>query len=126
MKRFLTTDDLDPTDFRFIAKTPDTGFSPERNAANIKKAIDSGIEIEVTLRKAGQKDMMNRVDILSSFARNSVGKGHNQSLEKYIGKQRLAEIYGEKILEKVKIMESVQRLNKSNGNTMLGGKFFLT
>ena len=126
MKQFLTPNDLDESDLKYLAEEPDPGFSPYRNAANIKKAIDSGIKIELELRKAGLKDMEYRIDVLSGFARNSIGKGKSQSLEKYVGKREMAKIYGEKILEKVRIMDSVQKLNRAAGNTMLDGKFFLT
>lgn len=126
MKRTFTIEDVDPSDYRFYVEKPDADFSPERNQAIIQEVIDSGMKIDAVLKKAGLKDMQNRVDILSSFARNSIGKGSQKTLEQYVGKQGMAEIYGEKILEKIKIMESIERLNKSNGNTMMGGKFFLT
>ncbi len=126
MKQFLTAADLDESDLKYLVDEPEPGFSPQRNAANIKKAIDSGIKVEMDLRRAGLKDMQYRIDVLSSFARNSIGKGHSKSLAEYVGKAEMAKIYGEKILEKVRIMDSVERLNKAQGNTMLGGKFFLT
>lgn len=113
-------------DHKYFLRIPEEGFSPEKNQVAIQKAIDSGMKIEMDLRKASKKEIEYRSDVLTSYAMHQANTGSSKRFEKYMGKQHMARIYGEKLMQKIKIMESVQRLNKANGNTMLGGAFYLT
>ena len=126
MKIVTTTSTIDESDFKYLLAEPEEGFSPEKNKAAIKKAIDSGMRIEMDLRRAASKEIEYRSDVLSSYAMHQAQTGSSKRFEQYMGKQNMARIYGEQLLQKIKIMESVQRLNQANNNTMLGGKFYLT
>ncbi len=127
MNKIVTTiDTLDKDDYKYLLSTPEEGFSPERNQEAISKAINSGIKIEIELRKANQKEIEYRSDVLTSYAMHQANTNSSQRFEKYMGREHMKKIYGEQLIQKIKIMESVQRLNKANGNTMLGGAFYLT
>lgn len=125
MKIITATTNIEEQDFKYMLAEPEEGFSPERNHAAIKKAIDSGIKIEVEMRKAARKEIEYRSDVLSSYAMHISRKNSSQRFEQYMGKTNMTRIYGEQLLQKIKILESVQRLNRANGNTMLGGAFYL-
>lgn len=126
MKIVTATSDLGESDFKYMLAVPEEGFSPERNQRAVNKAIDSGMKIEIELRKANRKEIEYRSDILSSYAMHQAQTGSSKRFETYMGKQHMTRIYGEQLLQKIKIMESVQRLNRANGNNMLGGNFYLT
>ena len=118
-----TPADLDPKDYKYIVK-PDSNFSVARNQAVIKDVIESGERFAKLLKDVQRKDTEDRIDILSTYARHSLGGGE-KTLEQYVGKSWMKQIYGEKILEKLRIAESIKRLNIQQGNTELSD-YYLT
>ena len=62
-------------------------------------------------------------DILASFAKYKLIDGKGKQLEQWLGKERLTRIYGERLVEKLRVMDSVKRLNLARGNTIAGGYF---
>ena len=58
----------------------------------------------------------DRADILASYGvyRFNVG---TKSFDEYMGKGWEKKIYSEKLLQKIKIMDSIRKLNRNRGNT---------
>ncbi len=121
----LSIDQLAPEDRAKVLTTPEPGFDPRRNQMVMQKVIDSGVKVAVTLRRAQEKDMQHRVDVLATYARHAFNGGE-KTLKQFVGVEGMKQIYGDKIMEKIRIMDSVRRLNMQNGNTMMGGNFILS
>ncbi len=64
-----------------------------------------------TIKEAG-----DRADILASYGVYRFSRG-TKKIEEYLGKQWMSKIYGEQLIEKIRVMDSIRRLNKSRGNT---------
>lgn len=104
---------LDPVDYRFINTNPDPDFSPERNQAIINQTVKDTEKFFETQVKAMDDAMEERIDILSSFALHNFNKD-SKSIKKYLGKKQYEALIGEKIMSKIRVAETVNRLN---GNT---------
>lgn len=113
----ISIQDIAPGDYKYIIDKPDADFSPARNKAIVEKLIADTDKFFNSLEKELQVDKDNRVDVLSSFAQYTFSKGGHKTLEQYLGKRKMAEIYGQRIVEKLRILDSIQKLNRQNGNT---------
>jgi hypothetical protein len=116
MRKHLTLNDINPVDYKYIEK-PDKNFSPERNYRIVQETIVKAEKMQAQLGKIrNNKDAQERIDVLSSYARYRMNKG-DKKLDKYMGKEWMKRIYGEKLLEKIRVMDSVTKLNRARGNT---------
>lgn len=113
--KHLTINDIDPSDYRFIIDKPDKAFSPEKNYQVIKEVIEDGTKVAIDMWKARQKEIGDRVDILSTYGKYALNGGEKK-FEDYMGREWMKQIYGEKILEKLRIADSIKRLNRAAGN----------
>ncbi len=100
--------DIDPRD-KAVYK-PDPTFNPQRNAQVIQEVHDDTRKFFKRLEDTYEREMENRVDILSSFARYKFDRLGDQKLKGYVGKRLHTQLVGEKLLEKVRIMQSVDKL----------------
>lgn len=105
---------LDPKDYRYINPNPDPDFSPERNKAIIEETIRETERFHKDYVLALGEAWDKRKDILAHYAKYTIGKGGSQSIKDYIGKKAYEELIGEKILSKLSIAETTNRLS---GNT---------
>jgi acetylornithine/succinyldiaminopimelate/putrescine aminotransferase len=102
---------LDPKDYRYINPNPDPDFSPERNQAIINETIKETELFHNQWRQAMDEKGRELKDILSSYAVNTIGKGMSKSLKKFVGKKAYEALIGEKVLSKIRIAETINRLN---------------
>lgn len=103
-------------DYKYIVEEPDKDFNPERNYKIIEQVIQEGIKVSETLKAAQRKETEQRADILATYARHALGGGQ-KTLKQFVGSTWMNKLYGEKLLDKIRIMDSIERLNKENGNT---------
>lgn len=96
---------------------PDPDFSPEHNYAVIRGTIEKYEKMRYGVADTVRANAEDRADILASFAKYKLDLGGEKKIEQFLGKKRMAEIYGEKLIEKLKMLESTKRLNKVKGNT---------
>lgn len=106
---------LDPADYHLIKEKPDPDFSPERNKAIIEDSIRKTDKFFATEGRVMQELTKERLDILSSYAVYRFNRGTKTFLD-YYGKEAYHKLVGEKIMSKVRVAETVNRLN---GNTRL-------
>lgn len=104
---------LDPKDFKYLAKEPDPGFSPERNRAIFEQTVNDAIKRRQEEAQLNDIEGMRRIDIVSSYARYRFNVG-TKDLKGYLGKKQYEALLGEKLLAKLRMAESVNRLQ---GNT---------
>lgn len=96
-------------------------FNPARNKAIVEETIRETTKLFQDMRDAVDEDLRDRIDILGSYAKYRFNQG-TKGFEDYAGKQLYRQVIGEKILQKVKAMHSVNRLNGNTGrfkNTIL-------
>jgi len=105
---------LDPKDYRFINPKPDPDFSPERNRAIVEQTIKETDKFLSEIGKIRDDKGKQLLDILSHYAVNTIGRGRTQSIKQYLGKKQYEAIIGEKILSKVRTMDTINRLNGNN------------
>lgn len=122
--KHLTLDQIDKADRRFIVDKPDRNFNPKRNYAVINEVIQDGVKLHEVMKASYRKDTEDRVDILSAYARHALGGGEKK-LEEYVGRDWMKKIYGEKILEKLRVADTIRKVNLSKGNTKFKD-FYLT
>ena len=104
---------LDPVDYRFINTNPDPAFSPERNKAIVNETIKEAEQRELEWYKLNDKEVFNRIDIVSTYARYRFNRG-TKGIKEYLGKEQYNALIGEKLLSKLRIAETVNKLNHND------------
>lgn len=105
---------IQPQDAKYYVKNPDSSFSPARNKAIIDETISETEKFFNTYDKAFTDEVGNRVDILSTYARYRFNTGE-KTFKEYTGKKLWTQLVGEKILQKVRVMDTVNKMNKMTG-----------
>lgn len=101
---------IQPEDYRLFVEKPDPNFSPARNKAIIQETMKETEKFFSELAKPSE-DMMDRIDIFTSYATYRFNKGQ-KDVRDYLGKKLYGQVVGENILEKVRVLESTDRLGK--------------
>src|SRR4051794_20158169 len=101
--KHLTLKDIQPEDYKYIVEKPDKDFSPERNYAVIREVIAKSERMHAQLGRIMNHDAQNRIDYLVSYARHI--QNGEKTFEKFMGKENMRKVYGERILEKIRIMD---------------------
>lgn len=114
-KHFAITD-FHEDNWHLYEIEPDPDFSPEHNYAVIQKTIEDYEKMRYGIDEKVQRAAEDKADILASFAKYKLDQGGEKKIEQFLGKKRMAEIYGEKLLEKIRLLESTKRLNEAKGN----------
>lgn len=104
---------LESSDFHLINKMPDPDFSPERNKAIIDDSIRKTNEFFSKEGKAVNDIQKERIDIVATYGAYRFNRGTKDFIS-YFGRENYHKLIGEKIMQKVRIAETV---NKLNGNT---------
>lgn len=104
---------LDPVDYRYIKVNPDPAFSPERNRAIVKQTIQETDTFLKKMHEIYDDAYGERKDVLSSYAVYRFNRG-TKKIEDYLGKKLYDSLIGEKILSKLRVADTMNRLN---GNT---------
>lgn len=105
---------LDPKDYRYINPNPDPDFSPERNKAIVEETIRETNAFNAAYNVLRSDAWAERKDILKHYAYYTLVQGGRKNIKDYLGKKVYEGLIGEKILSKVRIAETTNRLN---GNT---------
>ena len=94
----------------------DPNFNPQRNYNVIFNTIEKYRKMRYGVNPKVTKAAEDRADILASYGvyRFNVG---TKSFDEYMGKGWETKIYSEKLLQKIKIMDSIRKLNRNRGNT---------
>jgi hypothetical protein len=106
----MTNDIIQPEDYKYYVDKPDPTFSPRRNQAIIDETIKSSEKFFKELNGIMTDEMGNRIDILSTYARYRFNSG-TKDVKSYLGDRLAKQLIGEKILSKVRVADTVNRLN---------------
>ena len=107
----MDTVEIQPQDQKFFVN--DRNFNPGRNKAIIAETIRETEKFFNDIGQLADKEQENRIDILTSYGVYRFNKG-TKNVKSYLGRELYNKVIGEKILSKVKVMDSINRLN---GNT---------
>ena len=102
---------IQPQDKKYFVNNPN--FNPDRNKAIIAETIRETEATFSKLQEIKDRDGQNRMDIMSSYGIYRFNKG-TKGIKDYLGRKLYNQLIGERVLEKVKTMDTVNRLN---GNT---------
>lgn len=113
----FTLKDFNPDNWHLYVEKPEEDFSAEKNYAVIQETIEEYEKMRYGVDEKVQIAAADRADILASFAKYKLDLGGEKKIEEWLGKKRMNEIYGEKLVEKIRLMESIKKLNRAKGNT---------
>ena len=123
----LLLKDIHSSNYRYYVEKPDKNFSVKRNYAVINAVLAENDKMQRTLDPRVIENAGVAADILSSFAKYKLDSSDGaKSLEQWLGREWMKKIYGDKLIEKIRVMESIQKSNLARGNTMFDGKFYLS
>jgi hypothetical protein len=106
-------------DYRYFIEKPNKNFSPQRNKAIIQETIQETDKYFRGIGKVIDDNLGERIDLISTYATKRLGGGMTKSFADYVGKETISRLIGEKILEKIKVAESVNRLNGNRKDLIL-------
>ena len=124
MKNF-TLQEIHPDNWRLYKEKPDKDFSVERNQRVISQVLKENDKMQTEINDSVKKNAGNVADILASFAKYKLDEGKGKQIEQWLGKHWMTKIYGEKLIEKIRMAELLRRENKAKGNTKFVN-FYLT
>ena len=123
--KHLSLEDFSSDNYRLRVEVPDSNFSRERNYKVIAGVIAENDKMQRELRDEVKKNAGNVADILTSFAKYKLDLGGGKQLEQWLGRENLNALYSEKLKEKMRMFEIIKAKNLRNGNTLMGGNFYL-
>lgn len=92
----------------YIAK-PDPNFSPARNKAIIEETIKDTEKFFNSMAVKVIDEINNRADILATYGVYRFNRGE-KTFKDYVGKQMFQNLIGEKILDRVRLLEESNKL----------------
>lgn len=120
-KHFQLTD-FSSDNYHLLNELPDKDFSPQKNYAVINGTIEKYRKLRFGINPKVTKAAGDRADILASYGIYRFNKG-TKSFDEYMGKGWEKKVYSEKLLEKIKMIDSIRRLNLARGNTKFGDHY---
>lgn len=114
--KHLTIKDINPVNYRYYVDKPKSNFSPERNYAIINQVLAENDKMQTEVKDEVKKNAGNVADILASFAKYKLDIGGGKQMEEWLGKKALHAIYGDKLVEKMRMIEIIRLKNRQNGN----------
>ena len=91
----------------------DSDFSEARNKAIIEETIKQAEKYHKTVHEAIDDNLGERIEAVSAYGRYRFNGGFKTHGD-YFGRQLMNKFVGEKLLQKIKVMDTVNKLNKNN------------
>lgn len=120
----LELKDISLDNRKAYVEKPDKSFSRQRNYAVISAVLAENDKMQRSIDPRVKENAGNVADILSSFAKYKLDQDGGKQIEEWLGKSWMTRIYGDKLIEKIKVMESIAKLNRAKGNTLFNGYFY--
>lgn len=98
MQKFVTLygNKVAEEDVKYFKEKPETGFSPEKNAATMARSIEKAKQAYIARRKKYDEELRIRTDAVTSYLKHLDQHGETP-VEKYFGRKTLAELQGRHI-----------------------------
>lgn len=110
---------IDRKDRKYFIENPGKDFSPERNKAIVEETIQEATKYFETLQSIKDDDLTNRIDVLSSYGKYRLGGQGFKEFKAWAGKDLHDKLIGERILERVRMADSVNKLQGNRKNSIL-------
>lgn len=123
--KHLNLNDINPDNLRMYVEKPDKDFSEDRNYRVINNVLEENDKMQNQLSEKVKESAGERADILASFAKYKLDLGGEKKVEQYLGKSWMTKIYGERLIEKIRMQEIIEKQNKKDNNNIYGGNFYL-
>lgn len=94
-------------------------FNPARNKAVIEETIRETTKFFQGLEDAVDDGLKERIDILNSYGRYKFNMSGGKSFEDWAGRALTRQVIGEKLIQKVKALKSVDKLKGKFKNHIL-------
>lgn len=104
--------DFNKDNWHLLKEKPDPGFSPERNYAVIRGTIEEYEKMRFGIDPKVSQAAGDRADILASWAKYKLDFGGEKQIEGWLGREHFNRIAGQGIIQKIKMMESMDKLSK--------------
>lgn len=114
--KHLQLKDFSSDNYRLRVEKPDKDFSPRRNYHVISQVLAENDRMQTQVHEDVVKNAGNVADILANFAKYKLDIGGEKQIEEYLGRGWMTKIYGDKLIEKIRNREALQRLNIKKGN----------
>jgi hypothetical protein len=111
----MQTYELDPKDYKYVIANPDLTFNPARNKAVIEETMKEADTFHKTAGLAMEDALGERIEAVSAYACYRFNRG-TKTIKQYLGDKVYNAFIGEKIMSKIRVADTVNRLN---GNTKL-------
>jgi hypothetical protein len=115
--KHITINEVNPDNYRLYVEKPNKNFSPQKNYAVISQVIAENDKMQTEISGKVKENAGNVADILSSFAKYKLDIGGSKQIEQWLGKSWMTKIYGERLIDKIRMMDILQRQNRTKGNT---------
>jgi hypothetical protein len=115
--RTLSLSEIHPDNYRLMVEKPDKDFSPDKNRAVLKQVLAENDKMQAELNDKVKENAGQTAEILSHFAKYKLDIGGGKQLEQYLGKSWMSKIYGEKLIEKIRMIDTIKKQNIAQGNT---------
>jgi len=79
----------------------DAGFSPERNAAEVKKSIELADKMHAVRRKKIDDGLEERSDLVYSYIRHMLNNNKDMKIEDYAGWHKIKALWGKTRLQEM-------------------------
>ena len=113
--KHLTLFDFSPDNQRLVVENKN--YSPAKNYAVIDQVLAENDKMQTELDDKVKENAGNVADILTSFAKYKLDRGEEKKFEQWMGKSWMTRIYGDKLIEKIRMREAIQAENKRKGNS---------
>lgn len=102
----MKTTKIDPKDRKFFTPDGDPDFNYDRNQAIIDGSILKYKEMQKKKIKDFNNGLAERNDVIITWVKSL--SGSNNPIEKYLGKQWMTKLVGEKILTNLKKVQEIR------------------
>ena len=116
--KHLSLEDFSSDNYRLYVEKPDKDFSAEKNYKVIAGVIEENDKMQAELKEEVKKNAGNIADILTSFAKYKLDLGGGKQLGEWLGRENLNKLYSDKLKEKLRIFEILQKQKKVDINTL--------
>ncbi len=108
----MSTNDLDPKDYKYIKKNPKYNFAKAR--ALVEETMKETDEFFKKNSVLLDDDIKDRIDAVATYGCYRLSGRGTKSPEDYFGRKFWTRYVGEKILSKVRVMKTVNKLQNND------------
>lgn len=91
---------------------PDPDFNPARNKAIIEQTEKEADAYHKSIGKAYDEALGERFEVVAHYGNARLNRGSTKSIKEYLGDKLYTQLVGERLLEKIRVAKTVDRLGR--------------